>query len=314
MLALEGQIYEHDAGNPELALTGRFDFAFFAAFVLPLILAVLLHDLQAGDRSAGRHALLVATSGRVSSPWRARAVLRVLAVYLAALAPLVVGGVVSGTGSAVLLSAAFLLLVYVLVWGLICYRLAGMTSPAPVILSVLLGVWVLLAVVVPGASKLAVDRLVEAPEGADILLSQREAVNDAWDVPTQVTMDAFVERHPEWAAYTAIEGNFEWKWYYAFQQVGDQKTEALSKAYRKAKEERDRLAGVLSWISPPTLFERAMQRLARTDLQASLAYETRIREFHEQLRRFYYARMFPGEPYDPEALSGLPTFGGEQGD
>ena len=38
MLALEGQIYEHDAGNPELALIGRFDFAFFAAFVLPLIL------------------------------------------------------------------------------------------------------------------------------------------------------------------------------------------------------------------------------------------------------------------------------------
>ena len=27
-LALEGQIYERDTGNPVLALTGRFDFAF----------------------------------------------------------------------------------------------------------------------------------------------------------------------------------------------------------------------------------------------------------------------------------------------
>ena len=44
MLALEGQIYERDAGNPELALIGRFDFAFFAAFVLPVILIVILPE------------------------------------------------------------------------------------------------------------------------------------------------------------------------------------------------------------------------------------------------------------------------------
>jgi ABC-2 type transport system permease protein len=308
MLALEGQIYEHDAGNPELALTGRFDYAFFAAFVLPLVLAVLLHDLQAGDRAAGRHALLVATSGRASSPWRIRAVLRVLAVYAVALVPLVVGALVSATAPITLVNAAALLLAYVLVWGLICYRVAGLDSAAPVILSILLGIWVMLAVVVPGASRLAVDRLVEAPAGADILLTQREAVNDAWDIPVEVTMDAFLERHPEWSGHAEIEGSFEWKWYYAFQQVGDQKAEALSRAYDAARQERDRLAGLLAWLSPPTLFERTMQRLARTDLKAAMAYEGRVRAFHAELRHYYYARLFPGEPYDPGALTELPGF------
>ncbi|MEE4279104.1 MAG: DUF3526 domain-containing protein [Halieaceae bacterium] len=315
MLALEGQIYEHDAGNPELALTGRFDFSFFAAFVLPLVLAVLLHDLYAGDRAAGRHALLVATSGRSSAPWRRRAVLRVLAVFLAALLPLVVGGVISATAPVKLGLATLLLFVYTALWGLICYGAARWRASSPVILSSLLGLWLVLAVVLPGAGKLAVDRLVEAPSGADILLTQRETVNDAWDVPTEVTMDAFVERHPQWAAHAEIEGAFEWKWYYAFQQVGDQKTEALSDAYRSARRTRDRLAGRFALLSPPALFERSMQRLAETDLRASLAYEQRIRDFHSRLREFYYARMFPDRPFDAEGLAGLPQYpGGEKRD
>jgi ABC-2 type transport system permease protein len=308
MLALEGQIYEHDAGNPELALTGRFDFSFFAAFVLPLVLAVLLHDLHASDRAAGRHALLVATSGRISAPWRGRAVLRVLLVYLAAVLPLLIGALLSATPLATLLPAAVLLFAYVVFWGVICAWIAAWESSSPVILSVLLGIWVVLAVVVPGAGKLAVDRLVVAPSGADILLTQREAVNDAWDVPTQVTMDAFLERHPEWSEFAEIEGAFEWKWYYAFQQVGDQKTEGLSSAYQRARSERDRLAGRIALLSPPALFERSMQRLAGTDLRASMDYERRVRAFHARLRDFYYARMFPGLPYNSEALADLPNY------
>ena len=43
-LALEGQIYERDAGNPVLAVVGNFDFAFFGSMVVPLLLIVLLHD------------------------------------------------------------------------------------------------------------------------------------------------------------------------------------------------------------------------------------------------------------------------------
>jgi len=36
--------------------------------VLPLVLIVLLHDLRASERAAGRHDLLVATAGRATRP------------------------------------------------------------------------------------------------------------------------------------------------------------------------------------------------------------------------------------------------------
>ncbi|MEO1188631.1 MAG: hypothetical protein AAFW60_06130, partial [Pseudomonadota bacterium] len=43
MLALEGQIYETDAPNPDFALIGRFDYAFVVAILAPLFLILLLH-------------------------------------------------------------------------------------------------------------------------------------------------------------------------------------------------------------------------------------------------------------------------------
>ena len=308
MLALEGQIYERDAGNPALALTGRFDYAFFAAFVLPLVIIVLLHDLIASERSAGRHALLVSTTGKSVELWGARALLRGGAVFAAAAIPLAIGALISGTPFAITAGAVLSLLAYVVFWSAVSLWVASWERPAAVLLAVLFGVWVLLAVVVPAGGRLAIDRLIPVPSGADILLTQREAVNDAWDLPKENTMSAFVERHPEWADFVAMEAPFEWKWYYAFQQVGDQKAEALSAGYRDGRLTRDRFAAGLALLTPPALLERTLQRLANTDLQAQLAYETKVRAFHADLRSYYYPKLFRGEAFDSNALKAMPEY------
>lgn len=75
MLALEGQIYETDAQNPELSLAGFFDFAFIVSILLPLFVILLLHDLRAGEREAGRYDLLLVSAKRQGSLWAARALI-----------------------------------------------------------------------------------------------------------------------------------------------------------------------------------------------------------------------------------------------
>jgi len=40
MLALEGQIYETDANNPDFALIGRFDYAFVVSIIAPLLVTL----------------------------------------------------------------------------------------------------------------------------------------------------------------------------------------------------------------------------------------------------------------------------------
>ncbi|MEM7431025.1 MAG: DUF3526 domain-containing protein [Pseudomonadota bacterium] len=308
MLALEGQIYEHDPGNPELALIGRFDFAFVVAFVLPLVLAFLLHDLQASERSAGRFNLLIASTGRGRSLWRRRAVLRSGGVLIATIVPLLIAGGVSGTRVATLASATALVVAYVVFWTFICLWFARSKRSAPVILASLIGVWVLLSTVLPAGGRAITDRLVPIPTGAEILMTQREAVNDAWDLPVEDTMAPFVQRHPEWTGYVYSGDGFDWGWYYAFQQVGDQTVEELSSAYTAGRTERDRLAGWISIIAPPALLERLLQQLAGTDMQSVLAYEAQVRAFHAELRTFHYPGLFGGEPFDPAMLSALPQY------
>ncbi len=308
MLALEGQIYEHDPGNPELALIGRFDFAFFAAFVLPLILVFLLHDLQARERSAGRFDLLVASAGSDGSLWWRRAFLRSGGILVATIVPLLIAGVLSGATFSTLISAVALVVAYLLFWTLVSLWFASWKRSAPVILASLIGVWILLSTVLPAGGRVVIELLVPIPTGAEILMTQREAVNDAWDLPVEDTMEPFVERHPKWAGYTYTGEGFDWGWYYAFQQVGDQRAEHLSQAYTAGRVERDRLAGLFAIAAPPALLERLLQNLAGTDMRSVLDYEGRVRAFHAELRSFYYPGLFRDDPFDPGLLADLPQF------
>ena len=75
MLALEGQIYETDRGNPELSRVGKLDFAFVAAFLLPLLSILLLYDLRAVEARNNRWDFLSATSGNGWKVLRTRAAL-----------------------------------------------------------------------------------------------------------------------------------------------------------------------------------------------------------------------------------------------
>ncbi|MEM6703768.1 MAG: DUF3526 domain-containing protein [Acidobacteriota bacterium] len=308
MLALEGQIHETDAANPDFALIGRFDFAFVAAMIAPLILIMLLHDLRSSERASGRYDLLCATSANARVLWLTRAAWRVGALALVLLAPLWVAGFASGTGTGKLLTASVAAFAHLLFWWAVITCIHTRTWTSTVNLTALIGLWLTFAVVAPAAIKAGVDASIPVPEGGDIMLTQREAVNDAWDLPKEATMTPFLERHPDMAPYADIEGSFEWKWYYAFQQVGDQIAEPLSTAYREGRTRRDALAGSLAWLSPPAKLERALQRLAGTDAAAALAYEDEVRAFHSELRAYYYPPMFRGEPVTDATLAERPNF------
>lgn len=307
-LALEGQIHETDSFNPELSLTGRFDYAFVMAFLLPLFAIVVMYDMVSAEREAGRIPLLVATAGDVRRLWALRTAVRVLGLLLACLLPLWLGGVLVGTSAASLLRASNIVVVTVLVWSALILLFTFRPWSSAVIATSLTGVWLAVALILPLGGKVLIDRLEPGIDGAQIALLQRETVNDGWDLPKAATLEPFFVTHPEWADTRPVTEPFHWKWYYAFQQRGDEVAAELSVAYRAAIARRDALTGWVALLSPPVAVQRALQRAAGTDVQASLAYDARIREFHESLRRYYYPFLFNEEPYRLEALRDLPQF------
>ncbi|MFM7627134.1 MAG: DUF3526 domain-containing protein [Gammaproteobacteria bacterium] len=309
MLALEGQIHEADVANPELALVGRFDLAFVAAFLLPLLVIVVLHDLRARERQAGRLELLMSLSdGRL---WALRGGLRGMAIGVCVSLPGLVGGVISGAPWAALAALAAVVLLQAAFWTVVCVVAAAAARSAAVVLTVLIALWWSTAVLLPATAAAMIERSVSLPAGGGIVLLQREAVNDAWDLPKDTTMSAFVAAYPQWAGHTAVARPFEWKWYYAFQEVGDLRAAPLSDARRRGIAERHRLAGRWAWASPSALVERALQRLAGTDAAASQRYLDRVRAFHASLREFHYPKLFLDEPFDRSRTAGLPLWTSE---
>jgi ABC-2 type transport system permease protein len=308
MLALEGQIHEADTKNADFGLIGRFDFAFLAATIAPLLLILLLHDLRGAERVAGRHDLLVATAGRPSRIWLPRAAVRFAGLGLALLLPFWIGAAVEGASLSKVLLGSALVIGALCVWWLLVEAVGRYKASPPVLLAALVGLWIALALLLPATARAVIEASNPVPDGAEILMLHREAVNDAWDLPKEATMTPFLARHPEWRVLGEVKKPFEWKWFYAFQQVGDQRAEPLAKAYRDGRLARDHAAGMAAFLSPASLVERGFERLAGTDARAMLAYEERVRAYHAELRAFHYPLLFRDPPYDPAVFERLPLY------
>ncbi|WAC25079.1 ABC transporter permease [Blastomonas sp. SL216] len=307
-LALEAQIYENEAANPELALPGRFDLAFVAVYLAPLVLIALLHDLWSGEREAGRYHALAALPQARKRLWTARVLVRVGGVLAALLLPFFAGAIIAGTAPLRALGFAGLIVLVVLLWTAIVLLVARRGGRSAVHAASLAAIWFALTLVAPAGANLAINAAVAVPDGAALARENREHVHAGWDRPRDQTMRDFLKLYPRYASGAAIPPTFHWKWYFAFQHLGDRHVAQQSQAYREGIERRADLARLAGWLLPPAGLAQAMTQLARTDVAAQLDYQMRIRAYHQRLREFYYDYLFSEKPFGPEELQRVPRF------
>jgi ABC-2 type transport system permease protein len=307
-LALEAQIYENEAANPELALPGRFDLAFVAVYLAPLVLIALLHDLWSGEREAGRYHALAALPHARKRLWTARVLVRIGGVLAVLLLPFVVGAALAGTAPLRALGFAGLILLVVLLWTAIILVVARRGGRSAVHAASLAAIWFALTLVAPAGANLAINAAVPVPDGAALARENREHVHAGWDRPKDGTMRDFLKLYPQLAPGAAIPPTFSWKWYFAFQHLGDLHVADESRDYREGIERRATLARRTGWLLPPAGIAQAMTALARTDVAAQLDYQMRIRAYHQRLREFYYDYLFSEKPFGPDDLRRVPRF------
>lgn len=309
-LGLEAQLYDGEAFNPELALPGRFDFSFVLVYLAPLFVIALFHDLVSGEREAGRLRMLDALAASGRRLWLRRVLLRGGLLFLALAMPLTVGALLSQVPVATLMAVLGLVALYLAFWigmTLLIGRL-GWSSVANA--ATLAGLWLALTLILPTIAYVAINRAIPVGEGVEMSLAQREAVNRAWDIPREDTMRAFYAGHREWRDSPPLTDAFHYKWYFAFHQVGDESVAPKVAAYRSGLEARDAASRGIGWVLPPAGVQAVLARLANTDMQAQLAYQDRIRDFHERLRNFYYGYLFTDKPFGRADFDKAPTFPG----
>jgi len=308
LLGLHSQLYESEAINPELAMPGRFDFAFVLVYLTPLFVIALMHDLVANEREAGRLRLLASLPAGAANTWRRRVALRYALVCLAALLPLAVGAALAGAGVVGFASVALVATLYLAFWfGLAAWvaaRARTSSSSAAILLACLVG----LTMILPTLADAAITRLSPVSKGVELALAQRQAVHGAWDIPKPVTFEKFFRSHPEWKDTPPVEGRFHWKWYYAMHQAGDDAVAADVAQYRASLQAREDWTAHVGLLLAPVNVQVLLHRLAASDLQAQLAYQERIGEFHTRLRKFFYPYLFLERGFKRADLEKMPVY------
>jgi ABC-2 type transport system permease protein len=313
-LGLEGQLYESDNYNAELALPGRFDWAFVLTYLMPLILIALLHDLKSGEREAGRMNLLLAMARERRWLWLRRVVVRAGLVYAALIVPFLAAAAWSGAAPGETAAIAAHALGYGVFWTAIIVLIGGLRWGSVTNAATLAATWLVVTLVLPATANLAINAAIPVAQGVELTLAQRETIHAGWDRPKEETMAAFFRNHPEWRDTAPLDSGFHWKWYYAFHQVGDESVAAQAGAYRDGLIARDEWTRRLGWLLPSVGIQAAVHRLAATDLRAQLAYQDRIRAFHAALRAFYYPYMFRDLPFGRQDFANAPRWPADDSD
>ncbi|MGE7204984.1 DUF3526 domain-containing protein [Sphingomonas sp. NPDC019816] len=307
-LGLEAQIYDGDIFNPEIALPGRFDFAFVLVFLAPLFVIALFHDLKSGEREAGRQRTLDALPRGGGALWRRRTGLRLLLLWAALGLPFAVAALVEGVAFGIILLVLGVILAYLLFWIALAALVGWLRWSSVANAATLAAAWLVLVLIVPTLGNVVIDRVIPVGQGAEIALAQREIVNHAWDIPRGDTMRRFYATHPSLSDSAPLGAAFHYKWYLAFHQNGDDAVAPKVRAYRAALERRDRAGRAFGWVLPSVGVQALLTRLARTDLTAQLAYQDRIRAFHARLRDFFYGYVFYDRPFGRADFGRVPRF------
>lgn len=307
-LGLQAQLYEGETFNPELALPGRFDFAFVLIYLAPLFIIALLHDLISGERESGRLRMLQAMPGQVARIWWRRLALRFALVLLCLVVPLAAGAALSSTGAALAGAAVLVSTLYVAFWFGLSLAIAALGWSSVSSATTLMTCWAMLTLLLPAVANLALTRAVPVSQGVDLMMAQRENVHGAWEVPREATMQKFFITHPEWKDTAALPIGFHWKWYFAFHQLGDESVAEQARDYRAGLLERQQWTARLGWALPGVAAQGMLHRLAATDLEAQLAYQDRIAAFHKTVRTFYYPYIFNDRPFGLSDFARQPRF------
>lgn len=308
LLGLQGQLYDSGIENPFKLLSGNFDFVFVIIFLFPLWIIASTYPLVSGEKEEGRWSLLFSQPISPLYIIGIKLLVRMGGILLLSTLLFLFALLWTGIGwDADALRWWGIFSAYLLFWFGVAFFVLSFHRSSIFNAVTLAGIWVSWTVLLPALSNLFVTAYFPVPQGVDLTLRQREAVNAGWDKTKEETFERFFKKYPEWSNTAPVTERFAWKWYYAMHQVGDDSVEALSSAYLHQLKQRQAWADRLSGFSPPAWVQMRLTRMAGTDLSNHLAYLESIKKFHEELKRFFYPLIFNERDFKPEDYAKLPA-------
>lgn len=267
----------------------------------------LLHDLISVERQSGRLGLLLSLPDGTRI-WRRRVALRYGLLLSCLLIPLLIGAAIANTALTTVGMAVLIVASYLAFWVGLTLIVAARGWRSVTNATALMGAWVMLTLVLPTLANVAFVRTIPVHQGVDLMLAQRQIVHGAWEIPREETMQRFITNHPEWKDTAPLAKGFQWKWYFAFHQVGDDSVAEQAQQYRDGLLKRQAWTDRIGWILPSVGAQVALHQFASTDLPAQLHYQDQIADYHKQVRMYYYPYLFNDLKFSSADFDTRPIF------
>ena len=298
--------------NPLNLMVGRFDLAFVAVYLLPLLVLALGFNVLSGEREQGTLALTL------SQPVSARRIVatklgfRAMLVMAVAAGVSVIGILLTGSpgsaepsGRALLWCAA--LTVYALFWFSITAWVNSLGRSSAWNATVLVGAWLVLVVVLPAAINIAAGLLHPLPSRVEMITAQREASNDAVNRRSEL-LARYLEDHPELAGGTVADESNRAALAWAATDAVNRRLEEVAAQHHLRREEQNELVRRYRFLSPALLVQELFIDAAGTGDARFARFQSQVREFAGQWRSFFVPAILAGEKMSTEALPTVPKF------
>jgi ABC-2 type transport system permease protein len=294
---LEAQKYDTDLANPFNLLMGNLDLSFVIIYLFPLLIITLTFNLLSEEKEKGTWPLLFT---QAKSPkkylWTKLLVVALfvssvlLFLFLAAIFVL-----------AIPIQVAFIKFVgvsflYLLFWFALSFLIVALNKTSSINAILLLSCWLGLNIVLPAAVNNYISTAYPVPEALSTMLTQRDGYHKKWDIPKEQVMQQFTTVYPQFKNYTWQQESFNWLWYYAMQHGADVESSNQSKAFTQKLQQRNKASNVASYFIPSINIQLQQNTLAQSSLANHLAFLDSTTKFHEQLRLYFYPKIFTAAP------------------
>lgn len=309
MLTLEGQIYNSELNNPTNQLFGNFDLSFVIIFLFPLIIIAFTHNLISEEKETGTWNLLRSQPVSVRKIFWFRLGLRFFIVTLAAFLLIALGCfVLEADFDERFVSAIVITILYFAFWFGVSAFVISFAKGTTFNALTLLGVWIFLVLLAPALLSSLIATLFPVSESFDAAIKQREGYHEKWDRSKSATMDKFYEKYPQFINTVIPEDKFSWGWYYAMQETGDIDSAEATRKYAEKLAQRQAFTEKAAWFLPTVAAQLQFNKIAATDLESHLEYLEAVRNYHTQIRNFFYPHIFRDAKLSDVDLKTAPEF------
>ncbi|WP_281986667.1 DUF3526 domain-containing protein [Aquimarina aggregata] len=295
----EAQKFDTDLVNPMNLQSGNLDLSFVIIYLFPLLVIVLTFNALSEETETGTWRLVaIQTKSKlgflISKLLIRLALLYIVLIFLFCIAKFMLNIPINGS----FLSILGLSMLYIIFWFTLSFFVISFKKSSGFNALLLLSIWLILIILLPAGINAYISSKYPVPEALSTAIAQRDGYHTKWDTEKLPTIKKFYSHYPQFKKYGYPTDGFNWLWYYAMQQMGDDDSKNQREALSKKIKLRERTSKQIASVIPNMQLQLAFNLLAGTSMSQHMEYLKGTEGFHEELRLFFYPKIFEKQQAD----------------